>query len=877
MINTSGDERTTTGKHSAEIDHTTSSSGAAAAAAAPTPIPVAAGLAPGQVFAGRYRVVSALGRGGMGEVLRVDDLKLGQPAALKILPERLAHLPDMLERFHHEVLLARQVTHPAVCRVYDIGEHGGQHFLTMEYVDGEDLASLLRRIGRLPVEKALEIARALAAAVAAAHQKGVLHRDLKPSNIMLDGQGRVRVMDFGLAARPGEGEGVIAGTPSYMSPEQFDGRGVSPRSDVYALGLILFELLTGRRPLQADSFEQWALRHRTVPPPPPSSLVPDLDPALDALVLRCLAKAPDDRPASALAVAAALPGGDPLSAILAAGGTPSPELVASLADTDVIRLGPVAALAVGTVLLGTVCVLLGARASALRAAPLGRPPDALDDRAREVARDLGYAAEPVDTARQIFVDPVARAELNEQGRTGFFPVFRYVYRESPVFLEARWFRRFEESARAGAAGDARRHRLSWLHLAPGWVTRFDPPLDVPGMLMFELAPDGRVLAFRGVPGSGAAAAPADWKALFAAAGLASLALEPVSPTVATGVGADSWSAWASRAAGDDLQVTAASLRGWPVLFEVRPRFPRAPMRENISGVVTTAIGFLVLIAGLVLAPRNLRSGRADRKGAWRLALAVFTAYAVQWGLGASHVPTIHEYDLMGQGLSRAAYLALVSWLAYVTVEPYVRRRWPQMLVTWSRLLAGRFGDPAVARDVLRGGFLAALGVCVFVGVTWAAPWLGMPRVLRLVPPDELLGARHALCGRLGSATAWLVQVTTVPLCLVLARRAVRSEGVAALLVVAAVSSGTWFASPAFALGSILLDFLLVITILRFGLLAGVTTAICTDLMLVVSFASPVASWAASAWVVPLAALLTILGFALRCVLGGRDVARVLEP
>ena len=162
------------------------------------------GFTPGTVLAERYRIIGLLGRGGMGEVYRADDLKLGQPVALKFLPDGSSRTRRCLERFYAEVRIARQVSHPNVCRVYDIGEVDGQHFLSMEYIDGEDLASLLARIGRLPADKALEIARQLCAGLAAAHDEGVLHRDLKPANIMLDGRGRVRITDFGLAVAAGE-------------------------------------------------------------------------------------------------------------------------------------------------------------------------------------------------------------------------------------------------------------------------------------------------------------------------------------------------------------------------------------------------------------------------------------------------------------------------------------------------------------------------------------------------------------------------------------------------------------------------------------------------------------------------------------------------
>jgi serine/threonine-protein kinase len=204
---------------------------------------------PGTVLGERYRVVGLIGRGGMGEVYRADDLRVGQTVALKFLPEAMQTDPERLGRLYSEVRVARQVSHPAVCRVYDVGEMEGQPFLSMEYVDGEDLASLQRRIGRLPAEKALDVGRQVCAGLAAAHEKGVLHRDLKPENVMLDGRGRVRITDFGLAGLAGgiAGDDVRSGTPAYMAPEQLSGREVTIRSDIYALGLVLYELFTGRK------------------------------------------------------------------------------------------------------------------------------------------------------------------------------------------------------------------------------------------------------------------------------------------------------------------------------------------------------------------------------------------------------------------------------------------------------------------------------------------------------------------------------------------------------------------------------------------------------------------------------------------------------
>src|SRR5215475_5013277 len=213
---------------------------------------------PGALLGGRYRISGLLGRGGMGEVYRATDLTLGQSVALKFLPEEASQNSRLLERFHGEVRIARLVSHPNVCRVFDIGEVNGTPFLSMEYIDGEDLASLLTRIGRLPYDKALEIARKLCAGLGAAHDRGVIHRDLKPQNIMINKRGEVLIMDFGLAAVAQELNGTEAhsGTPAYMAPEQLKGTSVTASSDIYSLGLVLYELFTGRKPFDAKSLQE---------------------------------------------------------------------------------------------------------------------------------------------------------------------------------------------------------------------------------------------------------------------------------------------------------------------------------------------------------------------------------------------------------------------------------------------------------------------------------------------------------------------------------------------------------------------------------------------------------------------------------------------
>src|SRR5262245_12484010 len=362
-------------------------------------------LSPGSVLASRYRILGILGRGGMGTVYRADDLKLGMTVALKFLPPSFRQSTDLVERFHSEVRTARQVSHPHVCRVYDIGDVDGHYFLTMEYIDGEDLATLLSRIGRLPAAKALEIAHELCAGLAAAHARQVIHRDLKPANIMIDGRGHVRITDFGLAIGIPESRiGEVAGTPAYMAPELFKGSPASVQSDLYALGLVLFELYTGKRPWNEGSVSDWLKTHSRQPLPAPSSFVPDVDPAVESVILRCLEMKPESRPQSALHVASALPGGNPLAAAIAAGETPSPEMVAAAGEEGALSAGKAWALLSSVAILLFAVMFFSQRSTLVNLVPSDKPPEVLRADARRIANEIGYGEPFADSAYWFAVD-----------------------------------------------------------------------------------------------------------------------------------------------------------------------------------------------------------------------------------------------------------------------------------------------------------------------------------------------------------------------------------------------------------------------------------------------------------------------------------------
>ena len=274
-------------------------------------------LSPGTVLGGRYRIVSLVGGGGMGEVYRADDLKLGQTVAPKFLLRR--GTADDERRLVDEVRLGRQVSHPNVCRLYDISDVDGLLFITMEFIDGEDLASLLRRIGQLPASKATSVAREICAGLAAAHASGVIHRDLKPANVMLDGRGRARITDFGVAvAEESAGESVAAGTTAYMAPEQLAGKSATQKSDIYALGLVLYEIFTGKRAFNTKNLADLVRQQASMTVARPSSIAPGIAPAVERAILQCLDPHPESRPNSVEEVVRQLPGYDPFAAAVEA-------------------------------------------------------------------------------------------------------------------------------------------------------------------------------------------------------------------------------------------------------------------------------------------------------------------------------------------------------------------------------------------------------------------------------------------------------------------------------------------------------------------------------------------------------------------------------
>jgi len=694
---------------------------------------------PGTILADRYRIVGLLGKGGMGEVYRADDLKLAQPVALKFLPDHLLSDSGALARFHREVRVARQVSHKNVCRVYDIGEIDGRHFLSMEFIKGEELSSLLRRIGRLPEDKALQLARQICAGLAAAHDVGFLHRDLKPANIMIDGEGNARILDFGLGGLTDEfaDEEIRAGTPAYMSPEQIEGREQTIQSDIYSLGLVLYELFTGKRAFEAPSLHELIqLRRRNATPATPTSLVKDLDPLVERIIERCTQKDPGQRPSSALQVAAALPGGDPLAAALAAGETPSPEMVAAAPMEGALKPAVAIGLFAAFLVLLAISCWLTKYGAVYRLTPLNRSPEVLRAQAHDVIRKLGYNDAPIDSAdgfvfRQDYLRYLGGQDQSgrrwDKLRTESPGPYRFWYRDSPRY--------FDTSAE---------------------IAVDTPALDVSGMNSLYLDLDGRLHWFAHVPPQreppASVPSPVDWSSLFREAGLDLATFQKATSTWVPLHAYDERAAWDGvdpLRPEQKVHVEAASFRGKPIYFETiypwdQPaRQEEAPEAnsERVFIYAIIAIFMIALIGSALVARHNLRLGRGDVSGAVRIAFLYFVVRLLFWLFETHHNGSIQaEFLLLLTYLSVATFMGFYLWMLYIALEPFLRRRWPHRIISWSRLLRGEFRDPLVGRHILIGSACGALVMALTPLTPAVMRWLGIPFDLMSNPGASLLGS-----------------------------------------------------------------------------------------------------------------------------------------
>jgi serine/threonine-protein kinase len=792
---------------------------------------------PGTVLARRYRIVGMLGKGGMGEVYRADDLELGQSVALKFLPQRFAQDSRSLERFRGEVRLARQVSHPNVCRVYDIAQIDDQWFLSMEYVDGEDLAQLLTRIGRFPADRATELARQLCLGLNAAHEQGVLHRDLKPANIMIDGRGKLLITDFGLAelAADVREDDIRSGTPAYMSPEQLAGREVTARSDIYSLGIILHEIYTGKTVWQAGSMAELLTQRHSTPLPTTSSHDIDLDPLVEQVIWRCLQPDPEQRPSSAISVIASLPGGDPLQAAIAAGETPSPQMVADSGDEG--QLPPLW----GGLLYALICVLAMAMPFFVewrRRYDFGElaenKPEVLEKQAVDYARTIGYEAAAVDRA--------AGFQVDDQRQLEFW--YRQSQRHLVPSLPPLW-----------AMG------TSWQ------VSTKNPALIQHGSAAMRLDSGGRLLEFLAVPSSDdlrAGPEDHDWEQRFADVGL-----EPAdyvirddavdAPMRRPPTYTDEIRYWKSQNADDDSQVVMAVYQGKLTYFHLFQHdqtngllrdFRAGPAMESYSGMVTTVVFFVALL----FAMRNLRREKFDLRIATSLAMIYFVGDLLLWIIqSVSIVSLLHDRELASNYVFRSIASATRLWFYYVAFEPIVRRYWPGMLVSWARLTAGRVRDPLVGRDLLSGCLIG-------IGWWWLSTSLGSVLVAEVLWPfwPQTLLTRHAIAA--GVASFQYAVLTGIGLLawLLCFRIMLRSTWPAAALFVAVVAFSIGYDHW----GVWVFGFTAAAVYIYFGLLTLVVAHFFTNFLAQIPITADIDSWYSSSGILAIGLLIAVATYGL---------------
>jgi hypothetical protein len=740
----------------------------------------------GQVLAGRYRLLTRLGEGGMGQVWRAEDQELGEEVAVKMLSPALATNRRAIEQLRQEVQLARRITHPNVCRVHDIGQHAGQPFLTMEYVDGESLAASLKRIGRFPSDKVVDIAMQLCAGLQAAHALGILHRDLKPANVMLDSTGRVRITDFGIAhiakaadaastdglSRRDRAAAQSPGSPGYMAPELFTGDDATIASDIYSLGLILWELHTGRPYFQALTMTDLLRQHREDP-----KLLGDQAPSVERhterAVMACLERDPHLRPKSALAVRAMLAGSDAIAIALASGETPSVDEIAAAGGPGTLRRAHALVLvAISAVTVALALLVLGPRVSIAGKVDLPDGPTVLAARARALVKgpdrslgipDIGlqdgvggvYDAFGFDVFENLIgaIDKRDRSDDRWQRlRDDRLSGVDFWYRQSPRPLIA--------------AGDSR-HVVSWSI----------PSHDEPGMVAVRLDPRGRLrellvvpLELLRTPRTPVRAQPPepDWQGLFDAAGLGPIAaFRETPPARVPAVFADTRRAWLGHYPEHPdraIRVAAASLGGTTVAFRVLDEDwsdtmvfepPSAYGKELTRhlGVRELFLTFLTIVAGL-LAAWTLRQGRGDVRGALRLGAVTFAVTSTATLL-VGNARLVHlfaaELDTFENAVTRGLSLAGQFTLFYLAAEPLVRRVLPHAMIGWTRLLRGHFRDPLVSRDILLGTAGGGIVACLFLARLAIPGWIGRPPEEPWVSPlfgvESLTGMRESIgCG-----------------------------------------------------------------------------------------------------------------------------------
>ncbi len=698
----------------------------------------------GEIVAGtildeRYRILGILGKGGMGEVYKAQDLKLDQTVALKFLPENLATNKEALKRFVGEVRTARQVSHENVCSVFDISDIEGRHFLSMEFVDGDDLSQLLRRIGRLPTDKAIEISRQICMGLNAIHKLGILHRDLKPANIIIDSSGKARITDFGIAGFEEDVQGAESrvGTPAYMSPEQRSGKEVTQKSDIYSLGLLLYEIFTGKQAVDSKTLDKQITSHNTKSLNKSTEFQEQLDPTVEKLIERCIEDDPDKRPDSAIRVALGLPGGDPLQVALEAGETPSPEMVAAAGKKGTLKPIVAFGLLLAAIISFGITMYWSSQYQIHSFTPLEKSPDVLRERSKTIIQKLGYQNPDADNAdgfgmqaeyANSFFKEESKAP-NERLRKGQPLLMYFWYRQSQKMIVPDDYFKIRENS---------------------------PPFIEPGSIRLKLDALGRLVEMVAIPERikpQTDKSETNWKLLFEAAGLDAGKFRETQSKLISPYFSDESKAWEGTLVDFEeipIRVEAAGFHGKPVYFKIIMPWDKTlidnnqitqarKQASNIGNLVGISVAILFILGAVFISYHNLKVGRVDIKGAAKISVFCFLMLFIGFCISADHVASVgNEFQILIIIASHAVFPSVILFLAYLAIEPFVRRWWSNLLISWNRLLSGDFRDPMIGRDILIGALLGILTNASFYIGGLLRDYL-TSRQLTLANPTNTLG------------------------------------------------------------------------------------------------------------------------------------------
>ena len=764
-------------------------------------------ILPGTLIAGRFRIGSLIDRGKMGAVYRADDLVLQMPVALKFPAAEIMLDPARREQVAEEVRLAGLVTHPNVCRTVDLFEHEGRVFFSMQWVEGRDLKFVLKSCRRFPEKRGLEIARQICDGLEAIHQAGLIHRDLKPSNILVDGDGHVRLTDFGIASVAGAISNPRTGTLAYMAPEQIAGGEITHRTDVYTLGVVLYELFTGTSPFAGKSVDDIKKLQAEGTLPAPSSVVPGIDARIERVILKCLEEDPHKRPPSAGAVSAALLGEHGLTV----------RKIVDPQPIDPLPLRRVVPIAMGTLAGFAAVWILSARLEVVNRVPLENSPDVLAARARDIARSLGYRDRSSTTASGFrYEDGLLtyfRGHTHGAAVAGDWPAI-VAAAPTPVTF---WL---EENVGP----------LAWsFFVLPARLTDLFP---IPtGTVSVEVDPAGRLTRFSAWPTPADTSAPMDagmnWSIPFGLAGLDIGRFTDTGPRPRVGVLADAWSSWTGRYSNGlslPVRIDAASYLGKVTYFEIV-----FPWTESRRPAVEPDPGWLVVSAWLLLslvacaAWYHCVSDTADLRGTWRVGLVVFLASLGSLLFHAS-------YLTLELAVTAAVFDAVVASTAYLAFEPWVRRHWPEAASAWQKVLAGGWDEVIVGRDILIGACAASIGLVVRRTVHLAAVRLGaepsIPAAGLFGFAIENLGGWTSVASEVMTSILMSGQVLLFFLIFCVVRRFVSNARAASVLTLVAllllvmpihVARDNWLVGI-----DVLVDFAIMVAIMsRYGVFAAV--------------------------------------------------------